>query len=102
MQTVRQIVRVASLRYDADAGAFEGRVDVERDGQTYRYPARLGAPASAPRDWVEAELAAAALRQSDTPRFDGRAPKAPARAPLQAWFPWVRPAAQRPGRPRAS
>ncbi|MBP1807184.1 orotidine 5'-phosphate decarboxylase [Rubellimicrobium aerolatum] len=61
-----QTVRVKSLRYDPVQGAYEGRVDVERDGRTFRYPCRVEAPESAPRDWIEDALARHALRQSDS------------------------------------
>jgi hypothetical protein len=61
-------MRVQALRYDAARGAFEGRVDVERDGRTFRYPVRLEAPESAARDWIEASLVRQALRMSDTPQ----------------------------------
>ncbi|NAZ36324.1 orotidine 5'-phosphate decarboxylase [Rubellimicrobium sp. CFH 75288] len=65
-------VRLKSLRYDAAHGRFEARVDVVRGGVTYRYPCRLAAPADAPRDWIEAALAEAALRQSDSGRVRPR------------------------------
>ncbi len=61
-------VRLKSMRYDPVLGIYEGRVDVTRGGVTYRYPARVPAPADAPRDWIEAALAEAALRQSDSGR----------------------------------
>ena len=64
--------RVHSVRYDAAHGAFEGRVDVERDGRTFRYPARVEAPEGAPRDWLEAALTRHALRMSDSNRSSVR------------------------------
>ena len=60
--------RVGSVRYDTAQGAFEARVDVERDGRTFRYPCRVEAPESAPRDWIEAALTRHALRMSDSVR----------------------------------
>ena len=30
-----QTIRLGAVRYDAAAGAFEARVDVERDGRTF-------------------------------------------------------------------
>lgn len=67
--------RLVSLRYDAGRGAYEARVDVERDGRTFRYPCRLEAPESAPRDWVEQALLRRALGMSDTPRPAAPAPR---------------------------
>ncbi len=63
-----QTVRLGSVRYDPSTGAFEARVDVERDGRTFRYPCRVEAPESAPRGWIEQALTRHALRQSDTGR----------------------------------
>jgi hypothetical protein len=60
--------RLVSVRYDAAAGAFEARVDVERDGRTFRYPCRVEAPEAAPRDWVEAALLRHAQRLSVSDR----------------------------------
>lgn len=62
--------RLHSMRYDTGRGAFEARVDLERDGRTLRYPVRLEAPETAPRDAVEAALTRQALRmsQADRPR----------------------------------
>lgn len=60
--------RVVSVRYDTAQGAFEARVDVERDGRTFRYPCRVEAPESAPLDWIEAALTRHALRMSDSVR----------------------------------
>ena len=67
-----QTIRLGSVRYDAITGAFEARVDVERDGRTFRYPCRVEAPESAPRDWIEQALTRHALRQSDTGRSQSR------------------------------
>lgn len=60
--------RLVSMRYDAAQGAFEARVDVERDGRTFRYPCRVEAPESAPREWIEEALTRHALRMSDSGR----------------------------------
>ena len=64
--------RLVSVRYDAALGAFEARVDVERDGRTFRYPTRVEAPESSPRDWVERTLTDRALRMSDSGRPNAR------------------------------
>jgi len=63
-----QTVRLGSVKYDAAKGFFEARVDIDRDGRTFRYPCRVQAPASAPLDWIETALADHALRQSDSRR----------------------------------
>ena len=68
--------RVVSVRYDAGLGAFEARVDVERDGRSFRYPCRIAAQESAPRDWLDAALTRQALAMSDTPRLEAPAPRA--------------------------
>ena len=59
-------VRLGQVRYDTATSAFEARVDVERDGRTFRYPCRVEAPESTPRDWIEQALTRHALRQPDT------------------------------------
>ena len=64
--------RLVSMKYDAAQGAFEARVDVERGGRTFRYPCRVEAPESAPRDWIEEALTRHALRQSDSGRPQAR------------------------------
>jgi hypothetical protein len=58
--------KVVSVRYDADQGLYHGRVDLERNGRTFRYPCRIEAPASAPRHLVERALARQALRMSES------------------------------------
>ena len=58
--------KLVSVRYDTSRGAFEARVDVERDGRTFRYPCRVEAAEDASRDWLEAALTGQALRMSDT------------------------------------
>lgn len=60
--------KVISIRYDAAQGAYDGRVDLSRNGRTYRYPTRIEVPESTPRDEVEAALIQRALRMSDTDR----------------------------------
>ena len=59
---------IVSVRYDAAKGCFDGRVDVQRDGMTFRYPCRVEAPESAPRDWIDDALARQALRMSQSDR----------------------------------
>jgi hypothetical protein len=64
--------KLVSVRYDALQGAFEARVDVERDGRTFRYPCRVEAPSTAPLEWIEEALTRHALRQSDSGRPQAR------------------------------
>ncbi|WP_323035317.1 orotidine 5'-phosphate decarboxylase [Pararhodobacter sp.] len=37
-------MEIKTLKYDAAAGAFEARVDIERDGRTFRYPCLVRGP----------------------------------------------------------
>ena len=64
--------RLVSVRYDSAKGAFEARVDVERDGRTFCYPCRVEAPSTAPQEWIEDALSRHALRQSYSGRPQGR------------------------------
>jgi hypothetical protein len=61
-------IRLGRVSYDGARGWFEARVDVDRDGRTFRDPARVAGPANAPRPWVGAALADHALRMSDSGR----------------------------------
>jgi hypothetical protein len=77
--------RVQGVRYNPAQGAFEARVDIDRDGRTFRYPVRIEAPESAPRDWLEAALTRQALRMTDTP------PRAARPALSEALSRWLHP-----------
>lgn len=61
-------ITLGQVIHDEARGWFEARVDVERDGRTFRYPARVQGPADAPRAWIEAALTDHALRLSDSRR----------------------------------
>lgn len=61
-----QTIKLKSVRYNAQIGAFEARVDVERGDRTYRYPCRLALPMDAEIDAVKLGLMRQALRMSDT------------------------------------
>ncbi len=63
-----QNIRMGEIQYNDLIGAFEARVDVERDHSVYRYPCRLSAPRSLDDDAVRFGLACQALRMSDTVR----------------------------------
>lgn len=59
-------VTLGDVRYNAQIGAFEARVDVRRNGSTYRYPCMVSGPLTMEPEHVRAGLARHALRQSDT------------------------------------
>lgn len=61
-------IRIGQVTFDEARGWFEARVDVTRDGRTFRYPARVQGPSGAPRAWIEAALADHAMRMSDSAR----------------------------------
>ncbi len=61
-------MRINNLRYNANSGAFEASVDIQRDGRMYRYPCEYMAPQTMEPASVAAGLAARALRMSDTAR----------------------------------
>ncbi len=62
-----QTIRLAKVEYHPELGAFEGRVDISRDGMTFRYPCRIAGPAHMDLDQVRAEMAFHARAMSDTP-----------------------------------
>ncbi|KAA9006159.1 orotidine 5'-phosphate decarboxylase [Histidinibacterium aquaticum] len=59
-------VSFGPIRYNAADGAFEAKVDIARDGRTFRYPARYPAPLDMPSHKVRAGLAARARAMSDS------------------------------------
>lgn len=63
---MQQQTRVVRVSYDVRRRAFAGRVDVARDGTTFRYPCEVAAPADADPAWVDRELTARALAMSDS------------------------------------
>lgn len=66
------MIRLGDVRYNAQAGAFEARVDVEREGTTYRYPCQVAGPLDMDSNLVSQSLTKHALRQSDSGRFEFR------------------------------
>ena len=60
--------RVHQLRYDETNGAFEGRVDIPREGAPFRYPCHIHGPQDRSMDAVESGLLARATAMSDTVR----------------------------------
>lgn len=59
-------ISLGDVRYNATAGAFEARVDIERNGTTYRYPCQVAGPVNMDMDRVRSGLASHAMRMSDT------------------------------------
>ena len=59
-------INLGDIRYNATAGAFEARVDIERSGTTYRYPCQVAGPMTMEPEHVRKGLARHALRMSDT------------------------------------
>lgn len=62
-------VRHDTPRYNKAAGVFEARVDVTRNGATFRYPVQVAAPFDADPVWLSQALIRRALGLSDTPRL---------------------------------
>lgn len=61
-------MRINNLHYNAQSGAFEASVDIQRDGRMFRYPCQLFGPQTMDPTTVAAGLADRALRMSDTAR----------------------------------
>lgn len=47
-------MKIKNIRYDAAAGAFEARVDVEHGGRTFRYPCVVRGPITMDEEIVRA------------------------------------------------
>lgn len=58
--------KLHNVIYNGETGQFEGRVDIQRDGQTFRYPCQLAAPQSMDMATVTRHLTQQAERMSDT------------------------------------
>ncbi|EAR49620.1 orotidine 5'-phosphate decarboxylase [Oceanicola granulosus HTCC2516] len=59
-------VSFGDIRYNAALGAFEARVDIARNGRTFRYPCRMNGPLDMNASDVRAGLARHAMRMSDS------------------------------------
>lgn len=59
-------ISLGDVRYNAQDGAFEARVDIRRGGTTFRYPCAVPGPMTMDMAAVRDGLAHAALRMSDT------------------------------------
>ncbi len=61
-----RLVRLGEVRYDPARGLFAARVDLARDGLTFRYPAEVAAPPAADPAWLADALVARARAMSDS------------------------------------
>jgi len=61
-----QTIKLGDVRYNATMGAFEARVDVVRDGRTFRYPCQMAGPVDLPHEVIAAGLTNQAVRMSDS------------------------------------
>ncbi len=59
-------VTLNEIRYNATAGAFQARVDIQRGEQTFRYPCELAGPMSLDPSTVRRSLIQQAQRMSDS------------------------------------
>jgi hypothetical protein len=57
-------MEIKNIRYDATAGVFQARVDVERDGKTFRYPVTVPGPITLDEDIVRTIVVHQARRLS--------------------------------------
>lgn len=64
-----QTINLARIEYNRARGAFEGRVDICRNGTTFRYPCEIVGPETMDLDRVRAEMAFHARSMSDTPAY---------------------------------
>ena len=61
-----QTITLGEIYYNDAIGAYEARVDVQRDQGTYRYPCLFKGPRGLERDHVQMGLVRQALGMSDT------------------------------------
>ena len=62
-------MKIKNMHYNARNGAFEARVDIERDGKVFRYPCQVPGPLNMNIELVHKGLVDQALRMSDTAGF---------------------------------
>lgn len=55
-----------SIWYNPARGAYEGRVDIHRNGRSFRYPCSVSGPADMPEGLVRHSMLAQARRMSDS------------------------------------
>jgi hypothetical protein len=59
-------VNLGEIHYDARRGTFEARVDICRDGRTFRYPCKIDGPPDMDSNRVALGLTRQAMRMSDS------------------------------------
>lgn len=59
-------IEIASVTYNAAAGAFHARVDVTAGGRRYRYPCEVEGPLDLDMSYVRQRLVRQAVSMSDT------------------------------------
>jgi len=59
-------IKLHNVVYNGETGTFEGRVDIQRGGTTFRYPCQLTAPETMDLDQVCEQLTRQAVRMSDS------------------------------------
>lgn len=59
-------MKINDIRYNAQSGAFEARVDIERNGRMFRYPCAVPGPLDMDMTAVRHSLGHQAYRMSDS------------------------------------
>ena len=59
-------VSVKDIWYNPVNAAFEGRIDIERNGKSFRYPCAVEGPVTMAHSEVRLRMAQQAKRMSDT------------------------------------
>lgn len=59
-------MKINDIRYNAQSGAFEARVDIERNGRMFRYPCAIAGPLDMDMKSVRKLLSHQAHRMSDS------------------------------------
>ena len=59
-------MKINDIRYNAQSGAFEARVDIERNGRMFRYPCTVPGPLDMDMTAVRKSLGHQACKMSDT------------------------------------
>jgi hypothetical protein len=58
-------IQLGNIRYNAQNGAFEARVDIQHGGETYGYPCQVAGPVTMNMATVRNHLTRSAIRMSD-------------------------------------
>ncbi len=59
-------IQLGDVRYNAQTGAFEARVDIQRGNSTFRYPCEVVGPITMDMATVRASLTRNAMGMSDS------------------------------------